>query len=136
MDRRVIFWLIIFTAGLSTVSYMAANDAKKEAKYLANFPYTVKGELGEFIAIIYLTEGKNIKKMSNECLLQQAGTKISLLENKNVMQIDSAQAAVDRGCPARFFLAANIADTSEAYRDAFLAAAKENDPSLKFTPVN
>lgn len=113
-----------------------AEDAKKEAEYLLNFPYTVKGEFGAFGAIIYLTEDQSMRKMSNDCLLQQAGTKITILENKNVVQIDSAQAAVDRGCPARFFLAANLADTSEAYRDAFLAPAKENDPSLKFTPVN
>lgn len=141
MDKRIILFFILLvsaTAGVLMI-YVAgidAENAKKEAEYLANFPYTVKGEFGEFGAIIYLTEDQSIRKMSADCILQQAGTKITILENKNVLQIDSAQAAVDRGCPARFFLAANLADTSEAYREAFLAPAQENDPSLKFTPVN
>lgn len=129
------FWsLIVIAFGGALLASLAVYEPKKEAEYLANFPYTVKSEFGEFAAKIYLTEDKGIRKMPAHCILQQAGTKITILENENVIQIDSAQAA-DRGCPARFFLAVNHADTIGAYRDAFLAHARENAPSLEFTPA-
>lgn len=112
-----------------------AENAKKEAEYIANFPYTVKG-LGGFSVELYLTENKVIKTMLPHCMMQSVGTKITLLENKNIIQIDSTQLAIKLGCPARFFLAKNLAETFSEYSNAFSAAAKENEPSLEFTPVN
>lgn len=140
MDRRVILFLILLvgaTAG-GLVAYVAeieAENAKKEAEYLTNFPYTLKG-LGTFTVEFYLTEDKVIKTMPPHCMTQSVGTKITLLENKNIIQIDSTQLAIKLGCPARFFLAENLADTFPAYSKAFSAAANENAPSLEFTPVN
>lgn len=140
MGRRVILFLILLgslTVG-SLVAYFAeidADNAKKEAEYLLNFPYTLKG-LGRFPVVVYLTEDKVIKKMSPQCVMQPVGTKITLLENKNIIQIDSTQLAIELGCPARFFLAKNLAETYSEYSEAFSAAANENDPSLEFTPVN
>lgn len=140
MGRRVILFLILLgslTVG-GLVAYFAeidADNAKKEAEYLLNFPYTLKG-LGRFPVVVYLTEDKVIKKMSPQCVMQPVGTKITLLENKNIIQIDSTQLAIELGCPARFFLAKNLAETYSEYSEAFSAAANENDPSLEFTPVN
>jgi len=112
-----------------------AENAKKEAEYIANFPYTVKG-LGSFLVENYLTEDKVIKTMLPHCMTQSVGTKITLLENKNIIQIDSTQLAIKLGCPARFFLAKNLAETFSEYSKAFAAAKKENDPRLEFTPAN
>ncbi|NSM26847.1 hypothetical protein HT094_22365 [Shewanella sp. ZOR0012] len=142
MDNKVIsFFILLVFSGVMTgllVVYEAekdAEDAKKEAEYLANFPYTLKG-LGAFPVEFYLTEDKVIQTMSPHCMTQSVGTKITLLENKNIIQIDSTQLAIKLGCPARFFLAKNLADTFPAYSKAFSAAANENDPSLEFSPVN
>lgn len=108
----------------------------KAAKYLTNFPYTVKSVLGEFEVKTYLTEAKEFREMPNGCLVQKSGTKITLLENKNIIQIDSAQSAIVLGCPTRFFLAENLVETQQEYSKAFAAAKKENDPRLEFTPAN
>jgi len=142
MDNRVIsFFILLVFGGVMTALIWAyeaekdAENAKKKAEYLLNFPYTLKG-LGRFPVVVYLTEDKVIKKMSPQCVMQPVGTKITLLENKNIIQIDSTQLAIELECPARFFLAKNLAETYSEYSEAFSAAANENDPSLEFTPVN
>lgn len=140
MDKRIILFFILLmsaTAGvlITYVAVIKAENAKKDAEYLAYFPYTLKG-LGTFSVEFYLTEDKVIKTMLPHCMTQSVGTKITLLENKNIIQIDSTQLAIKLGCPARFFLAENLVETFHAYGKAFSAAAKENTPSLEFTPVN
>lgn len=134
---RVFSFVILGFIGSVVAYYLTQAQVRAdiEAKYLDNFPYTVKG-LGGFSVEFYLTEDKVIKTMLPHCITQSVGTKITLLENKNIIQIDSTQLAIKLGCPARFFLAKNLADTFPAYSKAFSAAATENAPSLEFTPVN
>ncbi|GIU20787.1 hypothetical protein [Shewanella sp. MBTL60-007] len=135
MDK-VIFPIIFAIAVMGSLAYM--EYVKAHEAYLNNFPYLIETEQGEFGVELAINEDKKFIGLPNECVWQRVGTKITILKNENIIQIDASEDAKDAGCKPRMFLAANSErdEVAKAFLLAFNAPKRESDLSLEFEPIN